>query len=140
MLHGRRCLVSCARMRSSQGLVAIGPAPAAAHVRKDHDNNEDEKDNAHSNGNSVVRLVGLAQVRLAKLFSRSEVEGLDSILGHFQEYPVSEEDGLVLTGVGVANGCLEEIQCFILGAESAVNSLFESVGQVQMQRADVDSL
>ena len=51
----------------------------------------------------------LVLLTVAKLV-RSEVEGLDSILGHFQVYPLSEEDGLVLTGVGVANGCLEEIQ------------------------------
>lgn len=45
----------------------------------------------------------------AKLVFRSEVEGLDLVLGHVQVYLISQKDGLISTDVGVANGCLEEL-------------------------------
>lgn len=66
MCHRRRLLASCAHLGASEGLVAVTPAPSATGISQDHNDDEDEKHNAHGNGDSVVLLVGLARVNCSR--------------------------------------------------------------------------
>lgn len=50
----------------SKSLVPICSLSPADEVSYNHDYNEDEEDDAHSNGHIVVRLVSLAQVNCGR--------------------------------------------------------------------------
>lgn len=52
--------------RPLKRLVTIGPPFSADTVSNDYNDNEEDEYDGHSNGNPVVRLIGLAQVSCCK--------------------------------------------------------------------------
>lgn len=65
----------------------------------------------------LTRRTKAITLTLAKLVI-CDVKGLNPIMGYVQEDVVSQKYRLIATGVGVANGCLEELQGFIVSSVS----------------------